>query len=897
MKFENNNLDNEIPPSIEKTTNMAAAPSTLRPNSQSTSNFMDNTMNVIKRNGGQELMDFEKIIKRVNYLTTDLPHVNKADLTRQIISQSFDGVKTEQLDLLAAETCANLATKHYDYGTLATRYLISNLHKNTSPSFSEVTQILKDNGLINDFYYKTVMKNKEKLNSSINYKQDYNYSFFGLKTLERAYLMRVDGKIIERPQHMIMRVCLAIHSDSIKETIKSYKLMSDGIFTHATPTLFNMGTNLQQASSCFLLTMVEDSIDGIYETMKRCALISKSAGGIGCSIHTIRAKGSKIKGTNGVSDGIIPMLKVFNDTACYVNQGGRRNGSFAMYVEPWHADIEDFLMLRRNTGTEEMRARDLFYALWVPDLFMKRVQADGDWTLMCPNECPKLCDTYGDEFEKIYTQYEAEGRGKKTVKAQKIWKIILDSQTETGTPYMLYKDACNRKSNQSNLGTIRSSNLCCEIVEYTSPDEVAVCNLASIALPKFVEFEINPETKKREPKFNFKRLEEATKTVTRNLNKIIDINYYPVKQAENSNRRHRPIGIGIQGLADVFALMRMPFDSDEARHLNKQIFAYIYLSSLEASMDLARKRKKIISDYKKMYMAFIEPSEKSSKTSSSPVPTSLSKKDVSQFKKDNYILEEELKLPAMYGGSYSSFMGSPTHQGKLQYDLWGEKPIEELAERYEKVKDGIKKHGIRNSLLLAPMPTASTSQILGNNECFEPYTSNIYKRRTLAGEFKIINPHLLKDLIDLGIWSNTIKDKIILNEGSVQNITEIPDDIRKLYKTVWEIKQKVIIDMAADRGIYIDQSQSMNIFISQPNYKKLSSMHFYGWQKGLKTGMYYLRSQSSVQAQKFSVDINLENSSKSSKDDETNAGDGSSQPSPPLMVCSRDNPNCDSCGA
>ena len=884
MKIENNNIVKETTSSIENTLNMASAPTSLSRSSPSNSNFMDNTMRVIKRNGSDELMDFEKIIKRVNYLTTDLQNINKADLTRQIISQSFDGVKTEQLDLLAAETCANLATKHYDYGTLATRYLISNLHKNTSPSFSEVTQILKDNGLINDNYYETVMKNKEKLNSSINYKQDYNYSFFGLKTLERAYLMKVDGKIIERPQHMIMRVCLAIHSDSIKETIKSYKMMSDGIFTHATPTLFNMGTNMQQASSCFLLTMVEDSIDGIYETMKRCALISKSAGGIGCSIHTIRAKGSKIRGTNGVSDGIIPMLKVFNDTACYVNQGGRRNGSFAMYVEPWHPDIEDFLMLRRNTGTEEMRARDLFYALWIPDLFMKRVNTDGDWTLMCPNECPRLCDTYGDEFEKLYLQYEAEGRGKKTVKAQKIWKIILDSQTETGTPYMLYKDACNRKSNQSNLGTIRSSNLCCEIVEYTSPDEVAVCNLASIALPKFVEMVENPDTKQPKPVFNFKRLEDATKTVTRNLNKIIDINYYPVKQAENSNRRHRPIGIGVQGLADVFAMMRMPFDSQEAKLLNKQIFAYIYLASLEASMDLSRKRKKVISDYKKMYIALIEPADDTTETSS-PRPEVSNSEDVEQFKKDNYILEEELKLPVMYGGSYSSFVGSPIHQGKLQFDLWGEEPLSELKERFDKVRDAIRKHGIRNSLLVAPMPTASTSQILGNNECFEPYTSNIYKRRTLAGEFKIINPHLLKDLIDLGIWSNTIKDKIILNEGSVQNITEIPEDIRKLYKTVWEIKQKIIIDMAADRGIYIDQSQSMNVFISQPTYKKLSSMHFHGWKRGLKTGMYYLRSQSSVQAQKFSVDVNLEKSTSSKKTTQ------------PVMVCSRDNPDCDSCGA
>jgi ribonucleotide reductase alpha subunit len=839
-----------------------------------------NTMNVIKRDGKMEPMDFEKIIKRVKHLTEDLPNINKADLARQIISQSFDGVKTEQLDLLAAVCCGNLVTKHFEWGTLATRYLISNLHKNTSPSFSEVTQNLYNNELINKTYYETVMKNKEKLNSSINYNKDYNYSFFGFKTLERAYLIRVDEKVVERPQHMIMRVCVAMHSESIKDAIKSYKLMSDGYFTHATPTLFNMGTNMQQASSCFLLTMVDDSIDGIYETIKRCALISKTAGGIGCSVHPIRSLGSKIKGTNGTSDGIIPMLKVFNDTARYVNQGGRRKGSFAMYVEPWHADIEDFLMLRRNTGSEEMRARDLFYALWIPDLFMKRVEQNGDWTLMCPNKCPGLCDTHSEEFETLYEKYEKEGRGNKTIKAQELWYSILDSQIETGTPYMLYKDACNSKSNQSNLGTIRSSNLCCEIVEYTSPDEVAVCNLASIALPKFIEYD-----KEEKPFFNFKKLEEVTKTITRNLNKIIDINHYPVKEAENSNRRHRPIGIGVQGLADVFALMRMAFDSEQASHLNKQVFGYIYLASVEASMDFARKRKKIISDYKKMIIAVNNNGKDINQDtiqSKSPVPT-ITKEQLLKYKKEHYILDEEEELPVMYSGAYSSFIGSPAHKGLLQYDLWNVEPLKELKERFTKVKESIKKHGLRNSLLVAPMPTASTSQILGNNECFEPYTSNIYKRRTLAGEFKIINPHLLKDLIDLGIWSDTIKDKIILNEGSVQNIEEIPADIRKLYKTVWEIKQKVVIDMAADRGIYIDQSQSMNVFISQPNYKKLSSMHFYGWKKGLKTGMYYLRSQSAVQAQKFSVDISVEKQSNETKKQ--------------VMACSRDNPDCDSCGS
>ena len=888
MNSKNNNLNNEV--------------STSDGNTMSVSSSI--TMNVIKRSGEKEEMDMVKIIKRVGNLSEDLPNVNKNEISRQIISQSFNDVKTEQLDLLAAETCANLSTKHYDYGKLASRYAISNLHKNTSPSLSEVTQQLYDADLINTKYYKTIMNNKEKLNSSINYAKDYNYSFFGFKTLERAYLMKIDGKIIERPQHMIMRVCMGIHEDNVKDAIKSYKLMNEGYFTHATPTLFNMGTHLQQASSCFLLTMKEDSIDGIYETMKRCALISKSAGGIGCSVHPIRALGSKIKGTNGTSDGIIPMLKVFNDTARYVNQGGRRKGSFAMYIEPWHADIEDFMMLRRNTGSEDMRARDLFYAMWIPDLFMKRVEANSTWTLMCPNECPGLCDTYGEEFEKLYCKYESEGKGRKTINAQELWYTILDSQIETGTPYMLYKDACNIKSNQKNLGTIRSSNLCCEIVEYTSPDEVAVCNLASIALPKFIEYT------DEKPYFNFKKLEEVVKVVTRNLNKIIDINYYPVKQAENSNKWHRPIGIGVQGLADVFSLMRFPFDSEEAKVLNKQIFAYMYLASLEASMDISKKRKKVVNDYKKMVSQYEEQLKTLSETEDTNSPTSsnselsskeekeklITKEDIKKYKTENYIIEQELKLPSIYAGAYSSFENSPAQKGQLQFDLWGQEPIEELQERFDKVRENIKKHGMRNSLLMAPMPTASTSQILGNNECFEPYTSNIYKRRTLAGEFKIINPHLLKDLISLGIWNDDIKDAIILNNGSVQSIDEIPADIKALYKTVWEIKQKVIIDMAADRGEYIDQSQSMNIFISQPNYKKLSSMHFYGWKKGLKTGMYYLRSQSSVQAQQFSVDISKTMKNKE-KQDSTKSGNSNTTNQEEPFVCRRDDPNCEACGS
>ena len=865
------------------------------------------TMNVIKRNGNKEEMDYGKVIKRVGNLSDNLPNVNKNEISRQIIAQSFDGVKTEQLDMLAAETCANLSTKHPDYGILASRYVISNLHKNTSPSFSEVTHLLYNADLINKKYYDIVMKNKEKINSSLNYMKDYNYNFFGIKTLERAYLLKIDNKIIERPQHMLMRVSVAIYENNIKDAIKCYKIMADGYFTHATPTLFNMGTHMQQASSCFLLTMKEDSIDGIYETMKRCALISKTAGGIGCSIHQIRGLGTKIRGNNGKSDGIIPMLKVFNDTARYVNQGGRRKGSFAMYIEPWHSDIEDFMMLRRNTGSEEMRARDLFYALWIPDLFMKRVQEKGKWTLMCPHECPGLCDTYGDEFETLYCKYESEGKGSKTIDALDLWYTILDSQIETGTPYMLYKDACNKKSNQKNLGTIRSSNLCCEIIEYTSPDEVAVCNLASIALPKFIEYD-----ELKQPFFNFKKLEDVVKLVTRNLNKIIDINYYPIKEAENSNRRHRPIGIGVQGLADVFSLMRFPFDSEDSKLLNIQIFAYIYLASLEASMDISKKRKKIINDYKKILSEYEDATlahnkKKSPKQKPEDTPEKIESKSqkitkdmtkemikdiIKDMKKEYYIIEEELKLSSQYAGAYSSFENSPAQKGELQYDLWNIQPLAELKERFDKVKDNIKKFGMRNSLLVAPMPTASTSQILGNNECFEPYTSNIYKRRTLAGEFKLINPHLLKDLIELGIWNDDIKDSIILNNGSIQSISNIPDNIKALYKTVWEIKQKVILDMAADRGSYIDQSQSMNVFISQPNYKNLSSMHFYGWKKGLKTGMYYLRSQSTVQAQQFSVDI-----SKTIKSTHSNPDPNIDQNPTTPFVCRRDDPDCAACGS
>ena len=812
---------------------------------------MENKRYVVKRSGDLEEIDINKINKRIVDLSKDLKHIDVFSIVQSLISTIHDKITTSELDIQAASLCVQKNTIHSEYDKLATRFIISNLHKNTSSSFSEVTQILYDHDKISEHYYNNVLKNKAKYNNVIskNENNDYEYNFFGFKTLERAYLLKLDGKIIERPQHMLMRVAIGIHENNFKDAIKTYKLLSDGYFTHATPTLFNMGTNRQQASSCFLINMKDDSIEGIYDTLKQSALISKNAGGEGISVHGVRAKGTKIKGTNGTSNGIIPMLKVFNETARYVDQGGgKRNGSFAIYLEPWHSDIEDFILLKKNTGAETERARDLFYAMWIPDLFMKRIQEDGDWTLMCPHKCPGLNTSYGEEFEKLYTQYEQEGKGNKTIKARYLWNHILDSQIETGTPYMLYKDACNIKSNQNNLGTIQSSNLCCEIVEYTSKDEIAVCNLASIALPKFIE----------DNEFNFKKFEEVVKTITRNLNKIIDINYYPVKEAENSNRRHRPIGIGVQGLADVFAMLKLPFDSDGAKELNKRIFGYMYLYSLEASIELAKKRKKIICDYKKL------------------LKNNEQNIDITQYKKEHYIIEEECDLPDKYAGSYSSFMNSPSQQNKLQYDLWKKEPLEELKEPFDKVKEDIKKHGIRNSLLIAPMPTASTSQILGNNECFEAFTSNIYSRNTLAGTFTVVNKHLMKDLLELKLWDVNMKNKIIENEGSVQNIKNIPDNIKEIYKTVWEIKQKHIIDMAADRGIYVDQSQSMNIHIRSPTYKMLTAMHFHGWKSGLKTGMYYLRIQTTAKTQQFTIEEQKEE---------------------PILACSRDNPDCEACGS
>ncbi len=752
-------------------------------------------MYVIKRDGNRESVKFDKITARVQKLCYNLDptHVTAISVAMKVIEGIYEGVSTSELDNLAAETAASLTTKHPDYALLASRIAVSNLHKNTNKSFSKTMEALylyidpktgKKAPLIADDVFEVIQKNAQELDSTIIYDRDFGYDYFGFKTLERSYLLKINGQVAERPQHMIMRVAVGIHKDDIASVIETYNLMSERWFTHATPTLFNAGTPKPQMSSCFLLTVKEDSIDGIYDTLKNCAKISQSAGGIGLSIHNIRATGSYIRGTNGTSNGIIPMLRVFNDTARYVDQGGgKRKGSFAIYLEPWHADIYEFLDIRKNTGKEEARARDLFTAMWTPDLFMKRVEANAEWSLFCPNEAPGLADCYGEEFDKLYTKYEKEGRARKTIKARELWTAIIDSQIETGNPYMLYKDACNSKSNQKNLGTIKSSNLCTEIIEYTAPDEIAVCNLASIALPRFVEG----------GKFDHQKLFDITYVITKNLNKIIDRNYYPVAEARNSNMRHRPIGIGVQGLADAFILMRFPFDSPEAIQLNKEIHETIYYAAMTASKDLAK-----------------------------------------------------------IDGAYETFPGSPVSQGIFQFDMWNVTPSPRWE--WDILKEEVKTHGVRNSLLLAPMPTASTSQILGNNECFEPYTSNIYSRRVLSGEFVIVNKHLLKDLVKLGIWNDSLKNKIIIANGSVQNINEIPANIKALYKTVWEISQKVIINMAADRGAYICQSQSLNLFVQDANFAKLSSMHFYGWKAGLKTGMYYLRTKAAADAIKFTAD-------------------------------------------
>jgi len=850
--------------------------------------------NVVKRDGSKEAVSFDKVLRRLNKLAHSPDgkklKVDVMELAQRVISSIYDGVETWQLDQEASQSCVSKITEHPDYGLLASRISVSNNHKITSPSFSEVTQMLWNNKdvngvhtpLINKRYYDFVMDNKEKINSVIDYERDYKFDYFGFKTLERAYLMKVGGKLVERPQHLFMRVALSIHKDDLREGIKCYKHLADGYYIHATPTLFNMGTNREQASSCFLLNIDSDSIDGIYKTIGDCAKISKFAGGIGVSVHKIRAKNSKIRGTNGTTDGLVPMLKVFNETARYVNQAGKRKGSFAVYLEPWHADIIDFLHLRRNTGTETERARDLFYSLWVPDLFMKRVEEDADWTLMCPDKCPNLHTTYGEEFEKLYTQYESEGKGNKVIKARALWNIVLDSQIETGTPYIGYKDAVNKKNNQKNLGVIQSSNLCHEIVEFTSPDEVAVCNLASIALPRYVESVIEEDgTVKKH--FNFTLLREMTKMITKNLNKIIDYNFYPVPEAERSNRRHRPIGIGVQGLADVFAMLRMPFDSMEARDINRKIFENIYFAAIESSMEIARKRKKFVQEYKRIHNQLVKNVEYKY--------SEEEQKRMEDLESEHFITQDELKLPGQYAGAYSSFIGSPIHEGQLQYDMWGVEPSKDMAEEWDRLKSDIKKHGVRNSLLTALMPTASTSQILSNNECFEPYTNNIYTRRTLAGTFTVINRHLITDLLDLGLWSKDMKDKIILANGSVQDINEIPDDIKALYKTVWEIKQKSLIDLSADRSPFICQTQSLNLFLKTPNYKNLSAMHFYSWKKGLKTGIYYLRSQAKTSAQKFSVDISKTNNTR--RDSKAGVQQQEEQP----FVCNRDDPTCEACSA
>ena len=783
-------------------------------------------MYVVKRDGRKEVVKFDKITARIKKLCYGLNAlVVPEKVAMRVIEGLYDGVTTSELDNLAAEVAATNTISHPDYALLASRIVVSNLHKNTKKSFTDTMEDLynyvdpKTNQpapLLSDDVYNAIKENAEVLDSNIIYDRDFRYDFFGVKTLERSYLLKLNGEVAERPQHMLMRVAMGIHKTDIEAAISTYNYMSEGWFTHATPTLFNSGTPKAQMSSCFLLKMQEDSIGGIYDTLKQCAQISQSAGGIGLSIHDIRATGSYIKGTNGTSNGIVPMLKVFNDTARYVDQGGgKRKGSFAIYVEPWHADIFSFLDLKKNTGKEEDRARDLFYALWIPDLFMKRVEENGEWTLMCPNECPGMSDVYGDEFDALYLKYESEGKGQKTIKAQDLWFKICESQIETGTTYMLYKDAANSKSNQKNLGTIKSSNLCTEIMEYTSDDEVAVCNLASIALPKFVT----------EGKFDHDKLFEVAYKVTKNLDSVIDQNYYPIPEARNSNMRHRPIGIGVQGLADAFILMRFPFESEEAKALNKEIFETIYYAAVTASKDLA-----------------------------------------------------------IENGPYETWKGSPISEGKMQFDLWGVTPTDRWE--WNVLKEEVMEHGVRNSLLLAPMPTASTAQILGNNECFEPYTSNIYTRRVLSGEFIVVNKHLLRDLVKLGLWNDSLKNQLMGANGSIQNIKEIPENIKELYKTAWEISQKTILDMAADRGAYIDQSQSLNIFMENANFAKLTSMHFYGWKAGLKTGMYYLRTKAATDAIKFTLDKNAMAAPIAKTEEERLAE----------IACSLDDPdNCEMC--
>jgi len=784
-------------------------------------------MYVLKRDGRRENVMFDKITSRIKKLCygLNMEYIDETAITFRVINSLYAGITTVELDNLAAKTAATMTTNHPHYAILAARIAISNLHKETKKNFSDTMKDLYEmknekNGqptpMIADEIYEIIMDNKDRLDSAIIYDRDFGYNYFGFKTLERSYLLKINGKVAERPQHMLMRVSIGIHKANIDAAIETYNLMSERWFTHASPTLFNSGTPKPQLSSCFLLTMKDDSIEGIYDTLKQTALISKSAGGVGVNVHCIRATGSYISGTNGYSNGLVPMLKVYNETASYVDQGGnKRPGAFAIYLEPWHADIFEFLDLKKNTGEANLRARELFYALWIPDLFMQRVKEDGMWSLMCPNLSPGLHEVWGDEFNKLYEDYEKNGRFLKQVKARLLWKAVIDSQIETGMPYMLYKDHCNRKSNQQNLGTIKCSNLCTEIIEYSSPDEIAVCNLASIALNRFVD--------KKNKTFDFEKLKEISKVICKNLNKIIDVNYYPLPETERSNKRHRPIGIGVQGLADAFILMRYPFESDEASKLNIQIFETIYYGALEASCELAEKE-----------------------------------------------------------GPYETYEGSPVSKGILQYDMWNVTPTD--LWNWQELKDKIKKFGVRNSLLIAPMPTASTSQILGNNECFEPYTTNVYARGVLSGQFRIVNPHLLEDLTNRGLWNEDMKNQIFANYGSIQNIPNMPEDLKPIYKTVWEISQKKIINMGADRAAFIDQSQSLNIFIAQPTYEKITSMHFYGWEKGLKTGMYYLRTRAAEKAIQFTVNKQKLNKQASELKETTSIPTDEE-----IMICSRDN--------
>jgi ribonucleoside-diphosphate reductase alpha subunit len=757
---------------------------------------------VIKRNGDRVPVSFDQILQRIRMLSDGIEHVNPDLVAQKVCNQLQDGMSTSQLDEFAAETCAMMQARfHPNYGTLAARILINNHHKNTPNTLLDCIEELYHGPvqLISDEYHDLVCNNHDNYQKVIDYSRDNMFDYFGFKTLEKGYLLKQKGKLIERPQHMWMRVAIQLHGNDILRVKETYDALSRGYFIHATPTLFNSGGLKPQLSSCFLLTMNDDSIKGIYKTLGDCAQISKWAGGIGLSIHNIRARGSKIHGTNGESTGIVPMLKVFNDTAKYVNQGGKRNGSFAIYLEPWHADIEDFLRLKLNQGAEEDRARDLFYGLWIPDLFMKRMEAKQDWTLMCPAECPGLADCHSEEFEKLYESYEKAGKGRKTIPAQKLWQMILDAQIQTGTPYLCYKDAANSKSNQQNLGTIKSSNLCTEIMEFTSPDETAVCNLGSLALPKFVDMNEGI------PSFNFEMLRKYTSILTRNLDIVIDKNYYPTAECRNSNMRHRPIGIGIQGLADVFAMMRLPWGSKEAEVLNREIFENIYYAAMSTSIS-------------------------------------------GTFEGFNHGTFET-------AGEYPSYKGSPLSQGKMQFDLWNDQPKYTPYIDWDGLRDKLKSYGARNSLLIAPMPTASTSQILGNNECFEPFTSNLYARRVLAGDFMVINKYLVEDLTKLGLWTTDIRTQIIADNGSVQNITEIPAHIRDLYKTAWEIPQKTLINMARDRAPFICQSQSLNLFLAEPTYAKISSMHVYAWKQGLKTGCYYLRTKAVSSAQKFTIEV------------------------------------------